>query len=373
VHRIAALAATAVLLTTACGSTEPSGAATQSPSPPAPASAPGSEATSPTASTPPVPTRGKDLATGLEVPWGVAVMESGDLLVADRLSGRVVQVAADGSGRRTLGTVPDVAPRGEGGLLGLAVRPGDDTTLYAYLTTRGDNRVVRIPLTLTGLGRPAVVLAGIPAGSVHNGGRIAFGPDGKLWVTTGDAGIRELAQDRASLAGKVLRLEQDGGIPADNPFDTPVWSWGHRNVQGIAWDSAGQAWATEFGSSEADELNLIRKGANYGWPEVEGVARDARFEDPAVTWRTDEASPSGLAIVDDVAYVAALRGQRLWQVPLRGAAAGEPVARLEGVLGRVRTVEPLAGGGLVVTTSNRDGRGDPRPGDDRLVEVRLTG
>jgi glucose/arabinose dehydrogenase len=216
------------------------------------------------------------------------------------------------------------------------------------------------------------VLAGIPSGGIHNGGRIAFGPDDKLWIATGDAGIRELSQDRSSLAGKVLRVEPDGSTPDDNPFGTPVWSQGHRNIQGLAWDSGDQLWATEFGSSEADELNLIRKGADYGWPTVEGVARDARFEDPAVTWRTDEASPSGLAIVDDVAYVAALRGQRLWQVPLTGDRAGRPESRLLDTLGRIRTVEALPDGRLVVATSNRDGRGTPRTGDDRLVRVSLT-
>jgi glucose/arabinose dehydrogenase len=141
----------------------------------------------------------------------------------------------------------------------------------------------------------------------------------------------------------------------------------------LDWDAAGQPWATEFGSSDADELNLIRKGANYGWPIVEGAARDERFEDPAVTWPTAEASPSGLAIVDDVAYVAALRGQRLWQVPLRGATAGQPQARLVDALGRLRTVEPLPDGRLVVATSNRDGRGTPRSGDDKLVRIALNG
>jgi glucose/arabinose dehydrogenase len=170
------------------------------------------------------------------------------------------------------------------------------------------------------------------------------------------------------LAGKILRAEPDGSVPTDNPFGTLVWSLGHRNVQGLAWDSGDQPWATEFGSSEFDELNLIRKGGNYGWPQSEGADDDASFEQPAVTWPTDQASPSGLAIVDDIAYVGALRGQRVWQVPLRGEAAGEPVALLTGDLGRVRAVEPdPRGGGLLVSTSNQDGRGNPQAGDDRVV------
>jgi glucose/arabinose dehydrogenase len=217
-----------------------------------------------------------------------------------------------------------------------------------------------------------VIVEGIPSGGIHNGGRIAFGPDGKLWITTGDAGVRESAQDPDSLAGKILRAEPDGSVPPDNPFGTLVWSLGHRNVQGLAWDSGGQPWATEFGSSQFDELNLIRKGGNYGWPQVEGRGGGDAIEQPAVTWPTSEASPSGLAIIDDVAYVGALRGQRIWQVPLRGDQAGEPVAFLTGDLGRIRAVEPdPRGGGLLVTTSNRDGRGSPQSGDDRVVRLTL--
>jgi glucose/arabinose dehydrogenase len=315
-----------------------------------------------------------DLATGLEVPWGAAVLPDGATLVSERVSARIDRIPADGGARRTIGTVPGVEAGGEGGLLGLAISPtyATDRLVYAYLGTADDNRVVTMSLRGDRLGAPRAIVTGIPKGPIHDGGRIAFGPDGKLWITTGDAGIRELAQDRDSLAGKILRAEPDGSVPADNPFGTLVWSYGHRNVQGIAWDSGGQPWATEFGQSTFDELNLIRKGANYGWPLIEGVGRRDGFEDPAVTWRTDEASPSGLAIVDDIAYVGALRGQRLWQVPLRGDQAGEPSARLTDSLGRLRTVVAAPGGkALLVTTSNRDGRGSPRDGDDRVVLVSL--
>jgi glucose/arabinose dehydrogenase len=321
---------------------------------------------------PTVAVRG-DVTTGLEVPWGLAFLPDGSALVSERMTGRILQVRPDG-GRRVLGTVPGVVAEGEGGLLGLAVEPGSSGQVYAYLTTDRDNRVVRIALTGDGLGTPQPVLTGIPKGRIHNGGRIAFGPDGALWVGTGETGQRQLAQDRASLAGKVLRVRADGTVPPDNPFPgSPVWSYGHRNVQGLGFDSAGRLWASELGASTYDELNLVVRGGNYGWPLVEGVGGDGRFVDPQVTWPTSDASPSGLAVVGDVAYLAALRGQRLWQVPLVDGRARTPRALLVGALGRLRTVTPAPDGSLWVATSNRDGRGTPRTGDDRIVRLDLSG
>jgi glucose/arabinose dehydrogenase len=216
------------------------------------------------------------------------------------------------------------------------------------------------------------LLTGIPAAGNHDGGALVVGPDGALWIGTGDAGDGARSQDRSNLGGKILRIRPDGSVPSDNPFrGSPVWSFGHRNVQGLAFDSAGQLWATEFGQNTWDELNKIAKGGNHGWPEVEGRGGHEGFVEPQVVWRTDDASPSGLAIVGDVAYVGALRGQRLWQVPLTGGAAGHPVAALEGALGRIRTVQRDPDGGLWVTTSNTDGRGSPRDGDDRIVRISI--
>ena len=313
------------------------------------------------------------MATGLKVPWGLVFLPDGSTLVAERPTGRVLRIGPDG-GTTEAGVVPGVQPRGEGGLLGLAVAPRDPATVFAYFTsTEGDNRVVRLPLRGGRLGAPTPVLTGIPASSNHNGGRIVVGPDGNLWIGTGDALDTSISQDRAALGGKILRVRPDGSVPADNPFaGSPVWSYGHRNVQGLAFDSTGQLWATEFGQSTWDELNKIVKGGNHGWPEVEGRGAREGFVEPQVVWQTDQASPSGLAIVDDVAYVAALRGRRLWQVPLAGGAAGRPVAALDGALGRLRTVEAAPdGGGLWVTTSNTDGRGSAQDGDDRVVRVPL--
>jgi glucose/arabinose dehydrogenase len=313
-----------------------------------------------------------DVATGLRVPWGVAFLPDGTTLVAERPTGQVVRIGPDG-GTSDAGTVPGVRALGEGGLLGLAVAPGDPGTVFAYFTSDDDNRVVRMAYRDGRLGDPKPLLTGIPAAGNHNGGRIVVGPDGNLWIGTGDAGRSEQAQDRRALGGKILRIRRDGSVPADNPFpSSPVWSYGHRNVQGLAFDSTGQLWATEFGQNTWDELNKVVKGGNHGWPEVEGRGERGGFVDPQVVWPTADASPSGLAIVDDVAYIGALRGTRLWQVPLTGGVAGRPVALLDGDLGRLRTVVAAPdGGGLWVTTSNTDGRGSPRQGDDRVVRVAL--
>jgi glucose/arabinose dehydrogenase len=313
------------------------------------------------------------LAEGLEVPWGVDFLPDGRAVVTERISGRVVRVGPDGT-VTPLGTVPAAVPQGEAGLLGVAVSPDFDTdrTVYLYLTTDTDNRVVRAELDGTRLGRTTVVLDGIPAGFIHDGGRIAFGPDGHLYVTTGETGDPELAQDPRSLAGKILRITTDGRPAPGNPDPgSPVWSLGHRNVQGLAWDDEGRLWASEFGDSEWDELNLVEKGGNYGWPRVEGAGGDASYVDPQLVWPVDQASPSGLAFADGHLWMAGLRGQRLWRITVSGKGeASKPRAFFTEDFGRLRTVAAAPDGLLWLTTSNRDGRGEPAPADDRILRVR---
>jgi aldose sugar dehydrogenase len=310
------------------------------------------------------------VATGLTTPWGIAFLPDGRALVGERDTGRIRLV---GTGTNVVvGTVPGAVHDGEGGLLGLALSPryASDHLLYAYTTTATDNRIVRMTYAGAGLGAPAVVLSGIPHGNHHNGGRLAFGPDGMLYATTGETGDAGLAQDRSSLGGKILRMTPDGRPAPGNPFPkSVVWTYGHRNVEGLAFDASGQLWATEFGASYRDELNHIVRGGNYGWPMTEGFTDAAGVTGPVVEWPTDDAGPSGIAIVDQVAWIGGLTGHRLWRVPLYGTTVGRPQAFEVDAYGRLRTVALAPDGSLWVTTSNTDGRGDVRPGDDRILRL----
>ncbi len=323
-----------------------------------------------------MPTVAETLATGLRSPWGLAFLPDGGALVSERDTARVLRVSSDGT-TSVVGTVPDVVVGGEGGLLGLAVSPSfaQDRWVYAYHSAPGENRVVRLRLQDGALGPPQVLLDGIPAASIHNGGRIAFGPDGMLYVGTGDAADTARSPRPDTLAGKVLRLTPNGRVPSDNPDPaSPIWTSGHRNVQGLAWGEDGTMWASEFGANTWDELNVIRPGGDYGWPTVEGGGgRESGFVDPVVQWPTDQASPSGIAVTADTVYVASLRGQRLWAVPVAGARAGEPVALFTGELGRLRTVAAAPDGSLWLVTSNTDGRGVPGGEDDRILRLTLAG
>jgi glucose/arabinose dehydrogenase len=313
-----------------------------------------------------------DVATDLEAPWSVVLVDDTPL-VSLRDSGDVLELAEDGT-PRTIGTIDGVRHGGEGGLLGLAVR--DDDELYVYSTGEDGNRVERYPLTgdagSYGLGDPTTVIEDLPANSFHNGGRIAFGPDDMLYVTVGDAGDRSEAQDWDALAGKILRVTPTGDVPDDNPFDgSPVWSLGHRNVQGLGWADDGTMFASEFGENAFDELNVIEPGSDYGWPEVEGTGgTDRGFVDPVQQWTTDEASPSGLAVVDDTVFIANLQGRVLRSVPV-----SDPSTSREWFAddyGRIRTVLEGPDDTLWFVTNNTDGRGSAGAGDDRVLSVGLS-
>jgi glucose/arabinose dehydrogenase len=312
------------------------------------------------------------IATGLQVPWGIAFLPGGDGLVSERTTGRIQRISGEGGRKRTVMRLPGVdTDSGEGGLLGLAVSPryARDRLVYAYFTSATDNRIVRF--RLGGEVRP--IVTGIERGFNHNGGRIAFGPDGKLYAGVGEAGDTDLSQDRGSPNGKILRMNPDGSPPRDNPFPgSLVWTLGHRNVQGLAWDSRGRLWATEFGQNEFDEVNLIRKGRNYGWPEVEGrgSTNGGRFTNPVATWPTSEASPSGAAIRRGTLYIGALQGEAVLRVRVSGRRARKLSPLLQGVYGRIRTVVRAPDGSLWVSTSNRDGRGSPEQADDRILRLR---
>jgi len=310
------------------------------------------------------------LATGLAAPWSMVRLESGSTLVSERDTALIKELTAEGT-LRDVGTIPGVDPGGEGGLLGIEVV---DDELFAYFTSASDNRIVAFDLvgdaggySLAG-GRD--VVTGLAKASNHNGGRIKIGPDGMLYATVGDASQPGLAQDPVSYNGKILRMQLDGSAPPDNPIaGSLVYSLGHRNPQGLAWDTDGRLWAAEFGQDTWDEINLIVAGGNYGWPTVEGIGGDPAFVNPVAQWPTDDASPSGLAVVRETVFMAGLGGERLW-----GVYPGDPVTTASFFFdsyGRIRDVIAGPNGTLWMLTNNTDGRGDPRAGDDQILQVEL--
>ena len=315
----------------------------------------------------------RTLARDLRVPWGLAFLLNGDALVGERVTGRIHRVDKQGGSKPV--AMISVNDAGEGGLLGLAVAPtfgsGDRWVYYYFTSTAGDNRVERREFRGGEMGEPELLLDGIPSGINHDGGRLAFGPDGMLYVGTGDAGVPARAQNRRSLAGKILRMTPTGGVPGDNPFDSLVWSYGHRNVQGVTWDDRGRMWASELGQSSQDEVNRILPGRNYGWPDSEGRSSDPDHTDPFATWSPAACSPSGIAYARGRLWVAALRGQSLWSVRLDGTNRGRKVRHFNQRFGRIRTVATAPDGSLWITTSNRDGRGDPTRADDRVIRITL--
>ena len=312
------------------------------------------------------------IARNLDVPWAIAFLPDGSALVTVRDRAQLLHIRP-GHAPTVLGRIPGVRPDGEGGLLGVAVSPrfASDRSIFVYFTAADDNRVVRLTFTGGRATKPTVVLRGIPKAGNHNGGRLAFGPDGYLYVTTGDANRSERSQDKGSLGGKILRITRDGRPAPGNPFgNSPVWTYGHRNVQGIAWAPDGRMYASEFGQNTWDELNRIVPGRNYGWPVVEGRAGRSKFTDPLAQWATSDASPSGIAVADGAVWMAALRGQSLWRVPLTANGIGTPKRLLNDRYGRLRDAVAGPDGRLWVLTSNTF-RGSPRAGDDRLVALNL--
>ena len=315
------------------------------------------------------------IAEGLEIPWEVAFLPDGDYLVTER-PGRLLRIGEN----REIIEISGVRHVGEGGLLGLQLHPNfeNNSYIYLYLTSEAENglinRVERYRINGTSLSDRTVIIDNIPGAVYHDGGRMEFGPDGYLYITTGDAGNEDLAQDTSVLNGKILRLNDDGSIPEDNPFGNAVYSYGHRNPQGLTWDSEGNLWSTEHGRSGVrsgfDELNLIEMGNNYGWPTIqgdesqEGMVKPVIHSGPSTTW-----APAGAEFVNGSIFFAGLRGVTLYQAQLAGEGVERFLKHFEDRFGRLRVVRIGPDGFLYVTTSNRDGRGSVQEGDDKLIRI----
>jgi glucose/arabinose dehydrogenase len=347
-------------------------------------------------STPPLPvtTNGGNCSTPIctvtqvgtddDVVWGLVTLPDGTILFNERDAHTIVHFNPKTGSKKTIGTVPNAASTdGEGGLTGLEINPvsfSSDHWLYIMHTSPSDNRIVRIKYdpaadSLT-TSTEQVLLTGIARNKFHNGGRLRYSPDGKyLFAGTGDAQNGANAQNRNSLNGKVLRINPDGSIPSDNPFGNAVWSYGHRNVQGLAFDSQGRLWEQEFGNSVMDETNLIQKGGNYGWPSCEGTSGscgNAGFIAPKHTYSVGSGSCSGITIVRDVLYVACQRGTRLYREVISGSSLTNVQQFFNGTYGRLRTVEPAPDGGLWLATSNGgDKDSTPHNSNNKIFHITL--
>jgi glucose/arabinose dehydrogenase len=319
------------------------------------------------------------VADNLDIPWEIVFLPSGDMLVAQR-PGTILKISRE---TKIIGEIEGVEHTGEGGLLGLVLHPDfeQNQSLYLYLTGRDNgqliNRVEKYKLENDRLSDRQVILQGIKGASYHDGGRIAFGPDNKLYITTGDAGQEASAQDTSSLNGKILRVNDDGSVPDDNPFDNEVYSYGHRNPQGLAWDNQGQLWAAEHGpsglQSGQDEINLIKAGQNYGWPIIRGDQTQDGLVAPIIQSGTDETwAPAGLIYHNSSLFFAGLRGQSLYQAPIQdNNKINQVIAHFNQEFGRLRPVVLGPDGFIYMATSNRDGRGNPQPDDDKIIKVDL--
>ncbi|GAA4633743.1 PQQ-dependent sugar dehydrogenase [Actinoallomurus vinaceus] len=299
-----------------------------------------------------------------DVVWGLVTLPDGTILFNERDAHAIVHLNPKTGAKKTIGTVPNVqSTDGEGGLTGLEINPvsfSSDHWLYIMHTSPSDNRIVRIKYDPSAdalqTGTEQVLVSGIQRNKFHDGGRLRFSPDGKyLFAGTGDAQNGDNAQNTSSLNGKVLRIDPDGSIPADNPFHNAVWSYGHRNVQGLAFDAQGRLWEQEFGNSVMDETNLITKGGNYGWPSCEGTSGTcgtSGFIAPKHTYPVADGSCSGITIIRGFLYVACERGTRLYREEISGSSLTNVKEYLNGAHGRLRTVEPAPDGGMWLATSN---------------------
>jgi aldose sugar dehydrogenase len=320
------------------------------------------------------------VAQGLDTPWGIAFLPDSSMLVTER-AGRVRLIDKSGNLQsQPVATLPNVKEIGEGGLLGITLHPDFVKNNYVYLYyTYGEagnntmNKVVRMTYQNGGLTDEQVIVDQIPGSSNHNGGRIKFGPDKNLYITTGDAENPSQAQNTQSLAGKILRVTDQGKPVSENPFNNLVYSYGHRNPQGITWDGEQRLWETEHGRSGVlsglDELNLITLGNNYGWPDIQGDEAAPGMVSPIKNSGNTTWAPAGLAFYDNALYFGGLRGTALYRADLQNQQIGEAQPLFKGQYGRIREVILGPDNFIYITTSNKDGRGIPSEVDDRIVKI----
>lgn len=304
------------------------------------------------------------LVENLDTPWAIDFLPDGRMIFTER-NGKVS--IFDNGNVKIVGNL-DASEASESGLLGIAVDPEfvKNNFVYLYYTSKSGNRVSRFSLNEK-LEDEAILLDNIPNAMFHDGGRIKFGPDGMLYVTTGDATTPSSAQDLNSLAGKILRMEKDGSLPEGNPFGNYAYSYGHRNPQGLAWDGTGQLFASEHGPSRNDEINIIEKGKNYGWPNE--CDKTGQYINPVRCYAEFTLAPSGIAFYKDELYVAGLRGTQLRKLTFdNGKIVNEE--KVIGDLGRIREAVEH-NGYLYISTSNKDGRGIPKSNDDKIMRIRL--
>jgi glucose/arabinose dehydrogenase len=314
------------------------------------------------------------LAKNLEVPTGIGFLPDGAALVTERDTGRILRVGpdsdADGLKVTEAQRLNEVRASGDGGLLGLAVSPeyATDKTIYVYYSTLKDNRIGKLVLG----GRLQPIVTGIPRSANDNGGALAFGPDGYLYAGTGDGTTGTQAPNPKNLGGKILRMTTAGKPAPGNPVTgSLVWSSGHRNVQGIAWDKSKRMYASENGQPKFGELNVIVKGKNYGWPKVDGTGTDAKFTNPMITWPIAQSYCAGVAVLEQNVATACLLGKRVWLAGVtgNGTVLGNPQALLTNQYGRLRALVAAPDGSLWATTSNQEDGADPGPDDDRLIRL----
>ncbi|MBI3984664.1 MAG: PQQ-dependent sugar dehydrogenase [Candidatus Levybacteria bacterium] len=321
------------------------------------------------------------VAENLDTPWAIAFLPNKSFLVTER-KGNIWLMDPNGNPSPSpVATIENAKEIGEGGLLGIAISQNFESNnfVYLYYTYSGDgnntlNRVVRMTFQNQKLVNEKILVDKIPGASNHNGGRIKFGPDGYLYIGTGDAQNPSQAQDKNSLGGKILRITEEGKAPG-NPFGNLVYSFGHRNVQGLSWYTNGDLWATEHGRSGAlsglDELNLIQSGKNYGWPVIEGDKKGQGMETPKENSGNDTWAPSGAAFVGNSLFFGGLRGQSLYQAKIENGNVIEVRKHFKTEFGRIRDVVLGPDGLLYITISNQDGRGVPKTGDDKIIKVNI--